>query len=132
MSEAAPSSMPEAAARFRTPPRALVDCSTSHPASAIYLRASADSEAENTVVAPYSLAVDSSSSSSSPVAPDMAWTSDMVPVKPMPRSSTLPARFFSPWIAERIASAFQILRSSSWGVLSALVPPGRGPFFFSL
>ena len=28
MSEAAPSSMPEAAARLRTPPRALVDCST--------------------------------------------------------------------------------------------------------
>ena len=105
MSEAAPSSMPEAAARLRTPPRALVDCSTSHPASAIYFRASAASDAEKVVVAPNSRAQASSVSSSSPVAPDIACTSDMVLVKFWPSSMTLLTRSLIPSIAARIASA---------------------------
>ena len=78
MSDASPSPIPEAAARSRTPPRALVLCVVSQPASAMYLSASALSLALKTVVAPYSLAVCSRSSNCSPVAPLRACTSDIV------------------------------------------------------
>ena len=97
--------MPDAAARFSTPPSALVDCSTSQPASAMYFRASADCEALKTVVDPYSRAVASSFSNSAPVAPESAATSDIVLENSRPRSTTFCASSLIPEIAARIASA---------------------------
>ena len=70
----------------------------------MYLRASAALLAEKTVVA-YSLAQASSFSKSSPVAPLIADTSDMVLVKFWPNSMTFPTRFLIPSTARMIASA---------------------------
>ena len=68
---------PEAAARFIIPGRPLSILSVSQPAIAIYLRASEASVALNFVAAPISLAFSVSAARSSPVAPEIAETSDI-------------------------------------------------------
>ena len=72
--------MLDAAARFRTPPKASVDCCASHPAKLIYFNASAASDALKTVVAPYCLAVSSIIARSLDDAPEIAATSDITDV----------------------------------------------------
>ena len=96
MSDALPSSIPAAAARFKTPPRAFADVSASQPASDMYFNASAASVAENTVVAPNCLAVSSSFFICSSDAPDIALTSLIVAVKSVPKPTTLLARLVQP------------------------------------
>ena len=86
--------MPDAAARFKMPGKAFMLCCVSHPANAMYFNASAASDAENTVVAPYSRAVFSSSLKSSTPAPEIAATSDMEVSKLMPTSNAALAAFF--------------------------------------
>ena len=95
MSLACASSMPEEAARLKMPGSPAVICWVSHPASAIYFSAWADSDAVNCVLAPYSFAVSVRASSSFPVAPDNACTSDMDAVKSMPVCRTEEASPFS-------------------------------------
>ena len=84
MSDAAPSSIPEAAARFRTPGRPAADCCADHPARDMYFSASADCVAVNIVDAPYSRAVSCSMAYSCPVAPEMAATSAIICVYSVP------------------------------------------------
>ena len=78
MSEVVPRSSPDAAARFSTPSRPSSISEVSHPAIAIYFNASADSEAENLVLLPISSAFALSAAKSSPVAPEIAPTSDIL------------------------------------------------------
>ena len=105
MSDALARSIPDAAARFSTPPSASVLWCASQPARAMYFNASADSLALNTVDAPNSFAVSDRSFRSSPVAPDIAWTSLIEDSKVLPVSSASAARSLSPSSALRIPSA---------------------------
>ena len=68
----------------------------SHPASAMYPRASAAWDAENVVLLPSSRAFDSRAARSSPVAPDSADTLDMDDSKAEPISTTAEAASLMP------------------------------------
>ncbi len=81
ISEVIPKSSPEAAARFMIPSRPSSISLVSHPAMAMYFSASADSPAENFVVFPISSALSRSAARSSPVAPEIAPTSDIAASK---------------------------------------------------
>ena len=74
ISDVLPNSSPEAAARAIIPSIPSSISSVFQPAIAIYLRASAASEAENFVVAPISRALSRKRLKSSPDAPLMAFT----------------------------------------------------------
>ena len=77
ISETLARSSPEAAARFITPEMPFSISFVSHPAIAIYLNACALSEAEYFVFAPISIALLRSCVNCSPVAPEIAFTSDI-------------------------------------------------------
>ena len=109
MSDAAPSSIPEAAARSSTPPSAAADVFASQPASDIYFKASAASLALNIVVDPNSFAVSRSICRSFPVAPLIAETSDIALSKFFPTSIDCVTKSFMAlthiWIAFDARSA---------------------------
>ena len=90
MSETVPRFSPLAAARFITPGKAASILLVSQPAIAIYFKASADSVAENFVFAPISSAFFVSFLRSSPVAPDIACTSDIAALKSLPTLKAYP------------------------------------------
>ncbi len=77
MSDVCARSSPVAPARYMMPSMPAVISDTSHPAIAMYLNASVASVAENFVCFPISCAFSDSACSSSPVAPQIAWTPDM-------------------------------------------------------
>ena len=84
-------SSPDAAARFIMPSIPFSMSVVSHPAIAIYCMASADSVAENFVLAPISLAFSVSWLRSSPEAPEIALTFDMPSSKLEPTEIAAPA-----------------------------------------
>ena len=119
MSEASAKSMPEAAARSRTPPSASIDVSASQPANAIYPSASAASLALNFVVLPNSFAVSRSFASSSSLAPDSAATFAMDESKFLPTSIVSFAMSFSLFITSLMMFAARLPSATA----NAFKPP---------
>ena len=72
ISDDAARSLPDAAAKFTTPGSPAICCFAFQPASDMYCNPSADSVAENFVVAPISFATSFKSFNFSPVSPESA------------------------------------------------------------
>ena len=81
ISDVVPRSSPDAAARAIKPSIPSIISFASHPACAMYLNASADSDAVNFVMAPIWFAFSVNCANSSLVAPDIAFTSDIAASK---------------------------------------------------
>src|SRR5699024_11116849 len=115
MSAVLAKSIPDAAAKFRAGSIPATICDVSQPANAMYFIASADSDAENTVVAPISRALSDNISSSFPDTPLIAATSLMPASKSAAVLTALPkpAPIATP-VAVATAPTFLKLSNVCW------------------
>ena len=118
MSDAFANSIPDAAARFRTPSIPDSMLSVDQPASDMYLNALATSVAENFVDAPSAFAFVLIESSCSPVAPEIAATSLIAASNSDPTSTAYLAASF---VASPIARTPTVIASPSRFALSTSV-----------
>ena len=103
MSDTSPNSSPDAAASFITPGNPDIIFSVSHPAIAMYFKASADSVALNLVVAPISFALSANLARSFCVAPEIAPTSLIPASKLAPTFTAYPLTAASPAVTAAVA-----------------------------
>ena len=123
MSDVAAKSSPDAAARFIIPAMPSVISAVFQPAIAIYFIASALSLAENAVVAPISFAFAVSFAISSPLAPEIAPTSDIAASK---SAAVFTAAVATPAIGRvtafvNVAPAFAIVLPAFWICFPAFI-----------